>query len=98
MSQTYKFTDVDSAIEMLQNLKKLNIEKGIAFTIDFDNQEESKKIVTPDDSCLLIRKSKTIIVNEDTYIPHMQVFSTNQSDLKNIRREGKMHDIIFVGL
>ena len=35
-------------------------------------------------------------MNEDTYIPHMQLFSMEQ-DIKNILHEGIMHDIIFGG-
>lgn len=97
MRETFECLDMDKAIEKLQKLKKdKKKRKVIICTVDFDSDEESTKITTPEEGCLLVRKSKTIIMNEDTYIPHMQLFSTKQ-DLKNILREGTMHDIIFGG-
>ena len=97
MRETFEFLDIDKAIEKLQKLKKdKKKRKVIICTVDFDSDEESTKITTPEEGCLLVRKSKTIIMNEDTYIPHMQLFSTKQ-DFKNILREGTMHDIIFGG-
>ena len=62
--------------------------------MDFDNNISSKKVTTPDDGCLLVKKSKTIIMNEDTYLPHMQLFSTEQ-DIENIIKRGIMHDIFL---
>lgn len=97
MRETFECLDMDKAIEKLQKLKKdKKKRKVIICTVDFDSDEESTKITTPEEGCLLVRKSKTIIMNEDTYIPHMQLFSTKQ-DFKNILREGTMHDIIFGG-
>lgn len=97
MRETFECLDMDKAIEKLQKLKKdKKKRKVIICTVDFDSDEESTKVTTPEEGCLLVRKSKTIIMNEDTYIPHMQLFSTKQ-DFKNILREGTMHDIIFGG-
>ena len=62
--------------------------------MNFDNNTSTKKIATPDDGCLLVRKSKTIIMNEDTYLPHMQLFNTEQ-DIENIIKRGIMHDILL---
>lgn len=93
---SYKFTDVDSAIQKLQELKKENKNKAIViYTIDFDKDEESRKTATPDEGCILVRKSKTVIINEDEFIPHMELYSTKQNDLENIIRRGIMHDIFF---
>lgn len=93
---SFKFTDVDSAIKKLQDLKRENNNRTIVIcTVDFDNEKESRKTATPDEGCVLVRKSKTIVINEDTFIPHMELYSTVQSDLENIIRRGKMHDIIF---
>lgn len=97
MRETFECMDCDKAIKKLQRLKKENKKrKVIICTVDFDSDEESTKITTPEEGCLLVRKSKTIIMNEDTYIPHMQLFSMEQ-DIKNILHEGIMHDIIFGG-
>lgn len=94
--ESYRFGDYDEAIKMLQKLKKQGKKnKQLVFTIDFDNDMESKKAITPDEGCLLVRKSKTIVINEDFYLNHMQLFSTVQTDIENLRREGIMHDIIF---
>ncbi len=96
MNTSFEFRDIDKAIELLQNLKKKNNNSKIVIsTIDFDNDTESRKIATPEEGCVLVRKSKTIIINEDTIIPHMELYSTKQTDLENIIREGVMHDIIF---
>ena len=93
---SFKFTDVDDAIRKLQDLKKEN-KKGriVICTIDFDNDKESRTTATPDEGCLLVRRSKTIIMNEDTFIPHMELYSRKQTDIENIIKEGIMHDIIF---
>ena len=96
MKSTRKFGDVDSAIKSLQDLKKDGKKRTIIIsTIDFDTDEESRKEATPDEGCVLVRKSKTIIINEDEYIPHMELYSMVQNDLKNIIKKGVMHDIIF---
>ena len=95
-TKTYDYSTIDEAIERLQRLKAegKNPKNVVIVTMDFDNNTSSKKITTPDDSCLLVRKSKTIIMNEDKYIPHMQLFNTEQ-DIKNIIRRGIMHDIFL---
>lgn len=96
MKSIRKFSDVDSAIKELEDLKKDGKKREIIIsTIDFDNDEESTKRATPDEGCVLIRKSKTIIINEDEYIPHIELYSKVQNDLENIIRKGIMHDIIF---
>lgn len=95
---SFKFTNYDDAIRKLQDLKKEN-KKGniVIWTIDFDNDKESRTIATPDEGCLLVRRSQTIIMNEDTFIPHMELYSKKQTDIENIIKEGVMHDIIFSG-
>lgn len=98
MNRTFQFSDYDSAINKLQELKKENNNKTIVIcTINFDNDEESRKTATPDEGCVLVRKSKTIIINEDTFIPHMELYSVQQNDIENIIKKGIMHDIIFSG-
>lgn len=98
MNSTFKFADVDSAIQKLQDLKKENKNGRIVIcTIDFDNDKESRTTATPDEGCVLVRKSKTIIINEDTFIPHMELYSVVQNDLENIIKKGIMHDIILNG-
>lgn len=95
-TETYDYSTIDEAIERLQRLKAegKNPKNVVIVTMDFDNNTSSKKITTPEDSCLLVRKSKTIIMNEDKYIPHMQLFNTEQ-DIENIIRRGIMHDIFL---
>lgn len=96
MSSIRKFSNVDGAIKSLQDLKKDGKNGTIIIcTIDFDHDEESRKIATPDEGCVLVRKSKTIIINEDEYIPHMELYSMAQNDLENIIPKGVMHDIII---
>lgn len=95
-TETYDYSTIDEAIERLQKLKAegKNPKNVLILTMDFDNNISSKKITTPDDGCLLVRKSKTIIMNEDAYIPHMQLYNMEQ-DIKNIIKKGIMHDIIL---
>lgn len=96
MSSTYKIIDIDSAIKKLQDLKKINENQKIVIcTIDFENDKESRETATPDEGCVLVKKSRTIIIDEDAFISHMELYSTHQKDIKNIIREGVMHDIIF---
>lgn len=96
--ESYRFGSYDEAIEMLQGLKRKGKRaKVLVFTIDFDDESRTanRTVASPDYGCVLVRKSKTIIINEDEYIPHMQLFSEKQTDLKNIMPKGTMHDIIF---
>lgn len=96
--ESYKFSSYDDAIIFLQKMKKQGKnKKHVVFTIDFDNDTESKSSITMEEGCTLVRKSKTIVINEDVYIPHMQLFSIAQTDIEKIRKEGIMHDIIFGG-
>lgn len=96
MSSIRRFSDVDSAIKELEDLKKDGKNRNVVIcTIDFDNDEESRKIATPEEGCVLVKKSKTIIINEDEYIPHMELYSIVQHDLENILKKGTMHDIII---
>ena len=94
--EAYDYTSIDEAIERLQKLKRegKNPKNVVILTMDFDNNISSKKVTTPDDGCLLVKKSKTIIMNEDTYLPHMQLFSTEQ-DIEKIIKRGIMHDIFL---
>lgn len=94
--QTYEFSSYDEAINILQSLKKEGKDgKVIVFTVNYDKNEESKKVVSPDEGCALVKRSQTVIINEDTYIPHMQLYSKKQTNIENIIRQGTMHDIIF---
>lgn len=93
MKETYGYMNIDDAIEKLLELKKENHDEKIFIcTINFDKDESSEKVTTTDEGCLLVKKSKTIIINEDTYIPHMQLFSKEQR-IEDIVRSGTMHDI-----
>lgn len=95
-TEAYDYSTIDEAIERLQKLKTegKNPKNVVILTMDFDNNTSSKKIASPDDGCLLVKNSKTIIMNEDEYIPHMQLFNTEQN-IKNIIRRGIMHDILL---
>lgn len=95
-TEAYDYSTIGEAIERLQKLKTegKNPKNVVILTMDFDNNTSSKKIASPDDGCLLVKKSKTIIMNEDEYIPHMQLFNTEQN-IKNIIRRGIMHDILL---
>lgn len=98
MQTTFEYMDADNAIKRLQKLKKENKKAKILIcTIDFDNDKESRQAATPDEGCILVKKTKTIIINEDPFIPHMECYSIVQNDLENIIKRGVMHDIIFSG-
>lgn len=98
MKQTFEFLDIDSAIEKLQKLKKENKKRRITIcTIDFDNDEEIRRQCSPDEGCVLIRESKTIVFNDDQFLPHLELYSVLQRDLDNLVRKGVMHDIILPG-
>ena len=95
MTETYGYCTYDQAIKKLQSLKRQNKKcKIMIFTIDYDQNEESQKITTPDEGCELVKKAKSIFMNEDEIISHMQLYSIVQ-DIENIKREGIIHDIIL---
>ena len=95
MKTTYEYCSIDQAIEKLQNLKKKNKKyKILICTIDYDQKEEMKKLTTPEEGCELVRKAKSVFMNEGEVFEHVQLFSIVQ-DLKNMRREGVTHDIIL---
>ena len=89
-----EFLNVDDAISKLQRLKKCG-KKALVYVINFDNEQEDRMIVTYDEGCRLIRDAKTIVHNDDQYVPHMELFSVIQKDINNIIRRGVMHDIIL---
>lgn len=98
MNPTFKILTIDVAIEVVQKLKQVNpCQKIKICVIDFDHGSESVKVCSPDEACLLICQSRTVIFNNDEYIPHMELFSTHIRDVRNIIPKGIMHDIIWTG-
>lgn len=96
MKTTFEYIDADRAIEKLKNLKKDNKKRKIIIcTIDFENEIEIRKTASPDEGCVLVEKSKSIIYNNDTYFPHMELYSIIQKDISNVQASGIMHDIIW---
>lgn len=95
---TVEYCDIDRAIKILQKMKKDNKygknRRIIISTIDFDVDVETKKTATPDEGCVLVRKAETIVLNNDVYFPHMELYSILQ-DINDIRRKGIMHDIVL---
>lgn len=89
---TFSFMSVDNAIKELTYLKQHG-KKTIICIIDFDNDTEERKAVTYDESCRLIKGANTIIHNQDDFIPHLELYSTIQKDIRNIIPSGIMHDI-----
>lgn len=93
---SYEFYNIDDAIRKLQNIKKKNKDAVIIMCkIDFDNNEEMKIVTTPDEGCAIIEESGSIILNEDKYISHLQVFSVHQKSLKEIVKRGILYDIFI---
>lgn len=95
MTQVYEYCSIDQAIEKLQGLKKKNKKcKILICTINYDQKEEMQKVTTPEEGCELVKKAKSIFMNEGEIFEHMQLFSIVQ-DLESMRREGITHDIIL---
>jgi len=99
MNSDFKIINIDDAIKRLQSLKKKNNKQMVVIcTIDFDNDQEiGIKKATPDEGCTLIKKSKSIIMNEDEFLSHMELYSIEQNNIENIIKKGVVHDIIFSG-
>lgn len=98
MNPTFQILTIDAAIEKMQELKQVDPYQKITIcTIDFERGSESRNVCSPDEGCLLICQSRTVIFNNDEYIPHMELFSTYIRDVKNIIPKGIMHDIIWSG-
>ncbi len=93
--ETYEVMSCDDAIKLLQELKKKNKDcKVVVTSFDFDKNEEHRRVATPDKVCVLVKKSNTVILNADDFLPHMQLYSKNQIP-ENIVREGIMHDVLL---
>lgn len=91
---SYEFLNVDDAVSKLPKIKKGG-KKVLVCVINFDNEQEDRMAVTYDEGCKLIKNAKTIIHNDDPFIPHMELFSVIQKDINNIIKRGVMHDIIL---
>lgn len=99
MKTTFEYCSEEQAIKILQKLKKNKGNKKrriIICTIDFDNDVETRKMASPDEGCILIKKSEMIILNKDEFVPHMELYSVIQK-MDSVRPEGVMHDIIWGG-
>ena len=93
--ETFEEMSCDEAIVLLQNLKKENKDCKVVITsFDFDKNEEHRNISTPDRACILVKRSSTVILNNDSILPHMQLYSKRQI-AENIVREGMMHDVLL---
>lgn len=96
MTETYEVKSYDEAIAILQRLKSSGIECNIKiYTFDFDKNTECHKTTNPEGVLILVEKSKTIIVNDDPIVPHMQLFSVVQTP-ESIVRKGIMHDVLLL--
>ena len=93
MIEAYEYSDNTQAKQKMKELEKKNNQKTKKNN-NKEQNEESKKITTPAEGCKLIKKAKTIFLNRDEIIEHMQLYSTIQ-DIEHINREGIMHDIIL---
>lgn len=93
-----EYCNIDKAIEILQKMKKENKSgkkrRIIISTIDFDEDIQTRKTATPEEGCVLVRKAETIVLNDDIFFTHMELYSIFQ-DINDIRRNGIMHDIIL---
>lgn len=93
--ETFEIISCDDAIRLLQDLKKKKKDcKVIITSFDFNNNEEKRNLANPDIVCVLVKKSNTIILNRDEFLPHMQLYS-NRQVAENIVREGIMHDVML---
>lgn len=96
MTETYEVKSYDEAIAILQRLKSSGIECNIKiYTFDFDKNTECHKMTNPEGVLILVEKSKTIIVNDDPVVSHMQLFSVVQTP-ESIVRKGIMHDVLLL--
>lgn len=100
MKTSFEYMTIDDALAKMQQLKRQKKNgkavKVIICTIDFDNDTETRKAASPDEGGDLIRKSKTLIFNQDEFLPHLELYSVIQ-DINNLKSEGVMHDIIWCG-
>lgn len=94
MNTRFEFLDIDDAIEKLSKIKKENGHVTVCM-IDFDNDKTDRKVVTYDEGCKIIRNGATIAYNHDSFISHLEVFSTKQKDIENILPIGVIHDILI---
>lgn len=93
--ETFEIMTCDEAIKMLQRIKKQNKDcKVVVTSFDFDNGKSKWRSATPDRVCILVKKSNTVIINRDDFIPHLQLYSKTQIP-ENIVREGIMHDVFL---
>lgn len=98
MKTTIEYCDEDKAIKILKKMKKENKSgkkrRIVICTFNFDEDTETRKVASPEEGCLLVKKAETIILDDDVYFPHMELYSIFQ-DIHDIRRKGVMHDIIL---
>ena len=100
MKTSFEYMSIEDGMKKMRHLEK-KMKKGknikvIICTIDFDNDTEMRKTATPDEGCVLIKKSKTLIYNPDKIFPHIESYSIMQ-DINHIKTEGIMYDIIWCG-
>ena len=93
--ETYEVMSCDDAIKLLEKMKKKNKDcKVVVTAFDFRNGTSNYGTASPDGVCVMVKKSNTVILNRDDFIPHMQLFSIKQIP-ENIVREGIMHDVLL---
>lgn len=95
MNKMFEFNDVDSAVKALLKCKKdgVHVKVYLGF-IDFDNNEESGRFTTIDEGIQAVKKAQSVFCEMDDFIPHIMAYSKKQN-VKNIKPEGTMHDILL---
>lgn len=90
--EDFNIIDIDTAISLLERIKKENSNITV-FIINFDENTSERKNMSYNESCDIIRNGSTIAYNQDDFIPHIEVFSIMQKNKENILPIGIMHDI-----
>ena len=68
--------------------------KMIVLFVDYDRETDDCLSLGRDVVTKLINKANTIIFNEDTFVPQIQLWSIKQ-ELEDMKRKGTMHDVLI---
>lgn len=95
MNRMFEFNDVDSAVQALLKCKKdgVHVKIYLGF-VDFENNKENGKFTTIDEGIQVVKKAQSIFCEIDNFTPHIMAYS-KQQNMKNIKTEGTMHDILL---
>lgn len=93
MNESVIIVTIDEAINRLIQHKQMYGDHISVCIVDLKNGIEKKERKTIEEGFNIIYESRTLLFNEDDYVPHLMAFNLQADDI--LCKDGKVHDFLL---